>query len=225
MNKKTRQNKLIELINTLGSVSFSTLKESFPQVSEMTLRRDLESLDSAKQIIRVHGGAKSVDVVIGTDDLYNKRTTRNADAKKLIARKAIQLVNDNSSIFMDSGSSTTEFARVFPDGRFLVFTCGISCALELTRLSETQVYMVGGRINSYSLSVNGSRSLTFLDNISFQTAFLGVTGYIHGRGIYLRFRGRLRAETVCDPQIGEGCGSDGFQKNRNLQHLHLCKSG
>ena len=182
MNKKTRQNKLIELINTLGSVSFSTLKESFPQVSEMTLRRDLESLDSAKQIIRVHGGAKSVDVVIGTDDLYNKRTTRNADAKKLIARKAIQLVNDNSSIFMDSGSSTTEFARVFPDGRFLVFTCGISCALELTRLSETQVYMVGGRINPYSLSVNGSRSLTFLDNISFQTAFLGVTGYIHGRG-------------------------------------------
>ncbi len=182
MNKKMRQNLLIELINKMGSISFSTMKESFPQISEMTLRRDLEYLDRMKQIIRIHGGAKSVDVVIGTDDLYNKRSTRNAEAKKLIAQKAIQLVKDNTSVFMDSGSTTTEFAKVFPDGRYLVFTCGISCALELSRLSETQVYMVGGRINPSSLSVNGSRSLTFLDNISFQTAFLGVTGYIQGRG-------------------------------------------
>ncbi|HPJ03643.1 MAG TPA: DeoR/GlpR family DNA-binding transcription regulator [Candidatus Limiplasma sp.] len=182
MNKKTRQRILAEKINTLGSVSFSTIKEAFPNVSDMTLRRDLEYLDQMKQIIRIHGGAKSVDVVIGTDDLYNKRIIRNAEAKMLIARKALQLLNDNTSVFMDSGSSTTEFAKVFPDGRYLVFTSGISCALELSRLAETQVYMVGGKINSFSLSVNGSRSLTFLDNISFQTAFLGVTGYIHGRG-------------------------------------------
>ncbi len=182
MNKKTRQRILAEKIKTLGSVSFSTIKEAFPNVSDMTLRRDLEYLDQMKQIIRIHGGAKSVDVVIGTDDLYNKRIIRNAEAKMLIARKALQLLNDNTSVFMDSGSSTTEFAKVFPDGRYLVFTSGISCALELSRLAETQVYMVGGKINSFSLSVNGSRSLTFLDNISFQTAFLGVTGYIHGRG-------------------------------------------
>jgi len=182
MNMKQRQQAMIDMINKKGSVSFSSLKEAFPHVSEMTLRRDLEYLDRIKQIIRVHGGAKSVEIVIGTDDLFFKRSTRNAEVKKLIAQKAAELVSENTSIFIDSGSTTTEFAKIFPDGRYLVFTSGISCALELAQLTETQAYMVGGRINPYSLSVNGSRSLTNLDNISFQTAFLGVTGYIHGRG-------------------------------------------
>lgn len=182
MNIKQRQQTMIDLINRKGSVSFSTLKEAFPQVSEMTLRRDLEHLDNMKQIIRIHGGAKSVDFVIGTDDLFFKRSTRNAEAKGLIAQKAVSLLSENTSIFIDSGSTTTEFAKVFPDGRYLVFTNSISCGLELAHLTETQVYIVGGRLNAFSLNVNGSRSLTYLENISFQTAFLGVTGYIHGRG-------------------------------------------
>lgn len=182
MNMKQRQQDMVSLINRLGSVSFTTIKETFPQVSEMTLRRDLEYLDRIKQIIRIHGGAKSVDVVIGTDDLYNKRSTRNAEAKRIIAQKAIAFLCDNTSVFIDSGSSATEFAKVFPDGRYLVFTSGISCALELTRLTQPTVYIVGGRVNPSSLSANGSRSLTFLENISFQTAFLGVTGYMQGRG-------------------------------------------
>ncbi len=182
MNMKQRQQAMIEMINQKGAVGFTLLKEAFPDVSEMTLRRDLEYLDRIKQIIRIHGGAKSVDVVIGTDDLFSKRSTRNAEAKKLIAQKAVELVSENTSIYIDSGSTATEFAKIFPDGRYLIFTSGINCAQELARLTDAQVYMVGGRLNPYSLSVNGSRSLTYLENINFQTAFLGVTGYIHGRG-------------------------------------------
>jgi len=173
---------MVEMINRDGSVSFTALKEAFPSVSEMTLRRDLEYLDQSRQIIRIHGGAKSVEVTIGTDDLFYKRSIRNADAKKLIAQKARNLVSENTSIYIDSGSTTTEFAKLFPDGRYLIFTSGISCAMELTRLTQAHVYMVGGRLNPSSLSVNGSRSLSYMENINFQTAFMGVTGYISGRG-------------------------------------------
>jgi DeoR family transcriptional regulator, aga operon transcriptional repressor len=179
---KLRRQGMVEMINRDGSVSFTALKEAFPSVSEMTLRRDLEFLDESRQIIRIHGGAKSVEVAIGTDDLFYKRSKRNSDAKKLIARKARDLVSENTSVYIDSGSTTTEFAKVFPDGRYLIFTSGISCAMELARLSQAHVYMVGGRLNPSSLSVNGSRSLTYMENINFQTAFMGVTGYISGRG-------------------------------------------
>ena len=58
MNMEQRREKIVSLINREGSVSFTKLKENFHQVSEMTLRRDLEYLDRNKRIIRTHGGAR-----------------------------------------------------------------------------------------------------------------------------------------------------------------------
>ena len=60
-----RRNAIAELVNKHGTVSFAQIKEQFPQVSEMTLRTDLKALDAAKEIVRIHGGAKSVQLVIG----------------------------------------------------------------------------------------------------------------------------------------------------------------
>ena len=76
MKKEQRQQLIVEAINELGSIGLGELKKRIPGVSEMTLRRDLEQLDGERRIIRIHGGAKSVDVVIGTDDLFAKRILR-----------------------------------------------------------------------------------------------------------------------------------------------------
>ena len=70
-----RRNAIAELVNKYGTVSFSQIKEQFPQVSEMTLRTDLKALDAAKEIVRIHGGAKSVQLVIGTDDYLTRSNT------------------------------------------------------------------------------------------------------------------------------------------------------
>ena len=61
-----RRNQIVELVNRKGSISFAQLKEAFPSVSEMTLRTDLKALDEARRVVRVHGGAKSVEQVVGT---------------------------------------------------------------------------------------------------------------------------------------------------------------
>lgn len=82
-----RRNAIAELINQKGTVSFSTIKKHFPNVSEMTLRTDLKALDEAKQIVRIHGGAKSVQLVINTDDFFNRRAIRNIQEKQEIAKK------------------------------------------------------------------------------------------------------------------------------------------
>lgn len=177
-----RREKMVKKINREGSVSFTQLKETFHHVSEMTLRRDLEYLDRNKRIIRIHGGAKSVDVLIGTDDLFFKRSTRNASEKKIIADKAVALLQENSTIFLDSGSTCTEFSRACPDGTYMIFTNGVSCALELARLQRAQIHMIGGKLNPFSLCVHGAMTLRDLENINFQSVFLGVTGYISTRG-------------------------------------------
>ena len=73
---ETRRNAIVELINEKGTISFSQIKDAFPHVSEMTLRTDLKLLDEAKRILRIHGGAKSVQVIIGTDDFLNRKSVR-----------------------------------------------------------------------------------------------------------------------------------------------------
>ena len=114
MNMSQRREKMVEMINRERSVSFAQLKQFFHPASDMTLRRDLEYLDREKRIIRTHGGARSVEVLAGTDDLYLRRSTRNAAGKRAIAQKAAALLQPNAAIFLDSGTTCTEFAKVIP---------------------------------------------------------------------------------------------------------------
>ena len=127
-----RRNAIAELVNKHGTVSFAQIKEQFPQVSEMTLRTDLKALDAAKEIVRIHGGAKSVQLVIGTDDYLTRRAVRNIQSKQEIAKKAVQLVLPDTVIFLDSGSTTTELARIFPDLYHRTLLCHRTCKSHKT---------------------------------------------------------------------------------------------
>ena len=104
---ETRRNAIVELIDEKGTVSFSQLKNAFPQVSEMTLRTDLRLLDEEKRILRIHGGAKSVQVLIGTDGLLKRKSVRNIPEKQKIAQKALTLLRADTTVYLDSGSTAT----------------------------------------------------------------------------------------------------------------------
>ena len=128
----------------------------------MTLRRDLDHLDRAGVIVRVYGGAKSVEVVIGTDDLFLKRSVRNIEAKKIIVKKAVELLRINTAVYLDSGSTTTLLARHIPDNRYMIFTSGITCVQEMIHLENPQIHVVGGKLNRASQSTCSSKSLDYL---------------------------------------------------------------
>lgn len=172
-----RRNAIVELINKNETVSFSQIKDAFPQVSEMTLRTDLKLLDNAKRIVRIHGGAKSVQMVIGTDDYLSKRSVRNIPEKQIIAQKALSLLLPDTTIFVDSGSTTTMLAHQFPDQMNLIYTTGLSCATELANLSRPTVMLPGGLLNRYSQSVYGISAVKELERVNFKQTFLGVTSY------------------------------------------------
>ena len=105
-----RRNAIVQLINEKETVSFAQIKKKFPNVSEMTLRTDLKALDEEKKILRVHGGAKSVQVIVGTDGFLNRKSVHNISEKKEIARKALALLKPDTTVFLDSGSTATAFA-------------------------------------------------------------------------------------------------------------------
>lgn len=172
-----RRKAIVELVNQKGNVSFSKIKEKFSNVSEMTLRTDLKALDAEKKIVRIHGGAKSVQLVIGTDDYLRQRSVRNISAKNVIAKKAASLIMPDTAIFLDSGSTTTTLAHIFPDQSNLIYTTGLSCATELSNLTKPSIMLPGGKLNRYSISVYGTSVVQELQRVNFHQTFLGVTDY------------------------------------------------
>ena len=180
-----RRNQIVELVNRKGSISFAQLKEAFPSVSEMTLRTDLKALDEARRVVRVHGGVKSVEQVVGTDDLLSRRSARNAEAKQIIAEKATALLRPNTTLFLDSGSTATAVARCIPDQPMLIYTSGLSCAMELAKLEKPHVSLPGGSLNRFSMSVCGAQSIQTMEGINFDLLLLGVTSYSPETGFTL----------------------------------------
>ena len=159
-----RRNRIVEFVNERSSITFADLKEAFPEVSDMTLRTDLKVLDSEAKIIRVHGGAKAVTTVLGNDDRLALREVRNIEKKETIVTKAMSLVKP-------------VLARALPDQPMMIFTASLTVAMELSRLEQADVFVIGGRLNRNSRSMYGQAAIEQLARVRFDRAFIGVTGY------------------------------------------------
>ena len=77
------------MVDAKGQITFAQLKSAFPNVSEMTLRTDLKHLNESGRIVRVHGGARSAEIVAGAEDFFSKRVQRNREQKQAIAKKPL----------------------------------------------------------------------------------------------------------------------------------------
>ena len=101
-----RLEKIREYIRINGDVKLAEICALFPEVSEMTIRRDLERLEKSGDIVRTKGGAKSISHLAGLKEaLFYKRATVNVEEKKAIARKANSLILEGLSVYFDSGST------------------------------------------------------------------------------------------------------------------------
>lgn len=188
MDLETRRNGLVELINAEGSISFANLRRHFPNVSEMTLRTDLKTLDQERRIVRIHGGARSVDYVVGIDGLQERKTGRNSKEKSIIAQKAVKLIRPNSTVFFDAGTTTEELCTQIPDTHIQAFVHDIKDTLALANKTKVQTYVIGGRLSPFTGCFIGSQTLDQMRHMSFDQVFMGVSSY--------------------DSTVGFTCGSD-----------------
>lgn len=173
---------IVDMVNQNGFLHFSDLTEAFPEVSEATLRKDLRALDAEQQIVRVHGGVRALSTV-GQDELkLSERLVQRLKQKTEIAQKALCFLQESGTYFFDSGSTLTQFAKMIPDKPFLVFTSGLSVAVELASLKNPTIQILGGKLNKVSLSVRDSLLAEQIGQFSFDIAFLSVQGYSRNGG-------------------------------------------
>ncbi len=169
-----RQERIKEFIETNNVVSIKQLQALFPEVSLMTIHRDLDALERDGSVVKFRGGAKSVRHA--NDPEFNVRMHENNAGKLMIAHKALELIQPHTSVFLDASTTNLALARSLPDINLNVFTTGPSIALELCRLHNPVVSLCCGTMNRKNLALSGQNTLEMLDKINIDLAFIGVSG-------------------------------------------------
>ena len=173
-----RRQKINEYIQTHGKATYAELQEVVPEVSCMTLRRDLEALEEEGSILRVRGGARSVNSLSGErEDKYTIRAAENVSAKSDIAAKALQFIEAERATFLDSGSTMMLVAGKLENDYYSIITAAPNIAFELMKQHKIDLTIVGGHLNRNTLSASGINSLRFVEEINIDTAIMATSGY------------------------------------------------
>lgn len=181
--KRTRIEEIALLIEKNGKMSLEELAVQFPDVSDMTLRRDLLELEKENKVIRVRGGAMSVlEVQKRSGEAYAQKSTINTDAKKVIAKKAVSLIDEGASLFLDGGTTALYLAKELPDRPCHVFTNGIAVAEELAHKKQPEVVLVGGTLIKENLSTASPYTKVFLQNTNFELAIISASAFSFEQG-------------------------------------------
>ncbi|MCQ2426670.1 MAG: DeoR/GlpR family DNA-binding transcription regulator [Lachnospiraceae bacterium] len=181
MMHSARREIIRDLLQSHPFLSLHDLEARFPDVSSMTLRRDIEYFEREGEAIKVRGGARSMKfITTSMEDAFNQRLKKNTNAKEKIAERAAAMIETGRSIFLDSGTTMQYLAERLPDERLTITTTGINIAMALMNKIHPIVNVVGGMLNRDSISVSGIQATQFLESINIDIAFIVPSG-ISGR--------------------------------------------
>lgn len=154
-------------------------------VSEVTVRKDLERLESEGFLQRTHGGAILCEDGTSENIYENRADIPEIEHKKMIGLIAAQIVGNNEAIFIGPGTTCLQIAKNLKDKKNLnIITNNISAAIELTNIPGIRVVLTGGDIiqQEYTYSLTGPAVIQALKNIYVDKAFIGVNGISFKRG-------------------------------------------
>ncbi|MET7029289.1 DeoR/GlpR family DNA-binding transcription regulator [Sediminicola luteus] len=170
-----RHQDILERLQEEKYVEVSYLCKSL-NVSAVTIRKDLKILEEKGLLFRTHGGA-SLDNPYINDRPVNEKEKISVSQKNEIAEAAAQLILENDSIMIASGTTVQALARcIRPKGKLTVITSSLNVTLELIKFKEVEVLQLGGYVRHSSSSVVGNYAAYILDNISCSKLFLSVDG-------------------------------------------------
>ncbi|MBS7539151.1 DeoR/GlpR transcriptional regulator [Ancylobacter lacus] len=147
MPSASRHRTIVSLLARSGEMSVEALADHL-DVSRETVRRDLARLEAEGRLRRFHGGARALGAAAPlpeTEGPFAQRMTQNAGAKQAIARAAAALFEPDSSLFIDTGSTTIAFAEALALRPPLVaITNAPRIAATLAQHHGHKVFLIGG---------------------------------------------------------------------------------
>ncbi|WP_407848759.1 DeoR/GlpR family DNA-binding transcription regulator [Chryseobacterium sp. KCF3-3] len=170
-----RQEEILKELDEKGHVLVQDLCEKL-NVSSVTIRKDLNYLESLGLLFRNHGGA-SKQVRYAYEKNVGEKESINVEAKQAIAKAALSLIQENDSIILASGTTMHYLARMLVNfGPLTVLTSSLRVAIELCNNPNINIIQLGGEVRKSSTSIVGSISEGILKQFSCNKLFLGVDG-------------------------------------------------
>lgn len=176
-----RKTAILSLLNQNQRVTVAQVAESL-DVSETTVRRDLQDLEMQGLLKRTHGGAVPVELATFEPSVQEKSLLF-ASEKSKIAATAVKFIQAGDTILLDAGTTTLEIAKQLPDVPLTVVTNSIEVSLELAKHKQASTVIVGGEFRNTTGALVGDFSTLMLSHLNVDKLFLGANGIHPTRGI------------------------------------------
>lgn len=179
-----RRRQILQILRAGSTVDTSDLSSRLG-VSEMTIRRDLKILESQNKVLRSYGGA-TLARRLHLEFQFDQSRQNALAAKQAIGRYAATLVDPEETIFVDTGTTTLEFARELSrrDIPVTVATSSLAVGSELWGQGRIKVLMLGGQLRAGSPDLTGPLCQHSLEMLHASKAFLGCDGLLLKRGFF-----------------------------------------
>lgn len=174
-----RHGLILKALQAARYLNVASLARQF-DVSEMTIRRDLDRLAALGKLERTHGGASALDAGKQPKlDIIEPSITDRASSfgvqKAVIARTAARLVSPGQTVALDIGSTVASLAAEMREMRVSIYTTSVRIAAQMSD-ARAMVYVPGGLIAGNEPSIVGARAVDHLNQLNFDIAFLGASG-------------------------------------------------
>lgn len=172
-NLNTRQKAILEHARVHGEVEVESLAATF-DVTPQTIRRDLNQLCDQRLLQRIHGGAM---VHAGVENLgYAARKQIATDRKNLIGKRAAELIANDSSLFINIGTTTEWVAEHLRKHiGLLVITNNINVVNTLRSCESIDVMTAGGTVRREDSGIIGQTAVEFFDRFKVDYAIIGAS--------------------------------------------------
>lgn len=179
MLAEERQSRILACVRERGYVSVSELVDQH-QVSEATIRRDLDALAKGGRLRRLRGGASDVKATVRPEQdvrtFAEVASDESFSAKRAIAELAAQQISDGEFVALDSGTTVAAMCSYLFDRSITVATASLPVIAALEKSASVDLIVIGGVLRPSYRSLVGQLALSTIAQLRFDVCFLGTSG-------------------------------------------------
>lgn len=162
-----------QILHHLADAGTATVAElsALTGASLATIHRDLDKLSAAGRLVRVHGGATTVE----DDPPATTESLRNVSQKRAIAQEAAKFVGPGDLILMEASSTVAMMAEFLPREGVIIVTNDPSIGLDLCQHTGNEIVILGGTLRSQTRAIVGEVTVSSLKDVKVDIAFIGIS--------------------------------------------------